>query len=90
MVKVSTLIRKGYLLAGVLMAANMFVVNEVKASSETKNLNNNETTEKKYIIDSDEKSITKDVKIEGEENKKNKVLSTNYYPGRIILTFLGH
>ena len=69
-VKESTLIRKGYLLAGVLMAANMFVVNEVKASSETKNLNNNETTEKKYIIDSDEKSITKDVKIEGEENKK--------------------
>ena len=70
MVKVSTLIRKGYLLAGVLMAANMFVVNEVKASSETKNLNNKEKKKKKYIIDSDEKSITKDVKIEGEENKK--------------------
>ena len=31
MAKVNTLIRKGYLLAGVVMAANMFVVNEVKA-----------------------------------------------------------
>ena len=31
MAKVNTLIRKGYLLAGVMMAANIFVVNEMKA-----------------------------------------------------------
>ena len=43
MAKVSTLIRKGYLFAGVIMAVNMFVVNEVMAmkdiSEETKNKN---------------------------------------------------
>ena len=34
MVKVNALFRKGYLLAGVIMAANMFVMNEVKAMKE--------------------------------------------------------
>ena len=33
MAKVNTLIRKGYLFAGVIMAANMFVVNEMRAST---------------------------------------------------------
>ena len=37
MASVNTLIRKGYLLAGVIMAANMFVVNEVKATDEENN-----------------------------------------------------
>ena len=44
MVKVSTLIRKGYLLAGVIMAANMFVVNEMKASA-----NESESEDNKLI-----------------------------------------
>jgi len=34
MVNMNTLFRKGYLLAGVMMAANMFVVNEMKASKD--------------------------------------------------------
>ena len=42
MVKVSTLIRKGYLLAGVIMAANMFVVNEMKAMKDENNNIDNE------------------------------------------------
>ena len=41
MAKVKTLIRKGYLLAGVIMAANMLVVNEVKAMEDIKNNTNN-------------------------------------------------
>ena len=35
MANMNTLFRKGYLLAGVIMAANMFVVNEVKAMNPT-------------------------------------------------------
>ena len=43
MVKVNTLFKKGYLLAGVVMAANMFVANEVKASAgSSSNLNQQE------------------------------------------------
>ena len=45
MPKVSTLFRKGYLLAGVIMAANMFVVNEMKASENDNSIKG--TTEKK-------------------------------------------
>ena len=37
MVKVNTLIRKGYLLAGVIIAANMFAVNEMKATDDKSN-----------------------------------------------------
>ena len=37
MAKVNTLFRKGYLLAGVIIAVNMFVVNETKASTTFKN-----------------------------------------------------
>ena len=37
MVKVNTFIRKGYLLAGVMMAANMLAVNEMKASANDDN-----------------------------------------------------
>ena len=42
MAKVNTLIRKGYLLAGVVMAANMFVVNEMKAMDPTNIKQNND------------------------------------------------
>ena len=53
MAKVNTLFRKGYLLAGVIMAANMFVVNEVKAMEQIRRRNNpiNEST---IIEDNDE------------------------------------
>ena len=34
MANMNTLFRKGYLLAGVVMAANMFIVNEVRAMEE--------------------------------------------------------
>ena len=45
--KVNTLIRKGYLLAGVIMAANMFTVNEVKAmNSSSSSLNNSNIFQK--------------------------------------------
>jgi len=46
MVKVSTLIRKGYLLAVVIMAANMFVGNEMKATDNRERINMDENTEK--------------------------------------------
>ena len=42
MAKVKTLIRKGYLLAGVIMAANMFVVNEMRATDKNSNFEANE------------------------------------------------
>ena len=46
MAKVNTLFRKGYLLAGVMMAANMLVVNEVKAMiPENENNTNNKTSD---------------------------------------------
>ena len=41
MVNMNTLFRKGYLLAGVMMAANMFVVNEMKATKEDTTLTTN-------------------------------------------------
>ena len=40
MANMNTLFRKGYLLAGVVLAANMFVVNEVKASENNKEKEN--------------------------------------------------
>ena len=40
MANMNTLFRKGYLLAGVVMAANMFAVNEVKASENNKEKEN--------------------------------------------------
>ena len=46
MAKVNMLIKKGYLLAGVIMAANMFIVNEVKATDEENNDNILNTNEK--------------------------------------------
>jgi hypothetical protein len=52
MASVNTLIRKGYLLAGVIMAANMFIVNEVKATddNDNKTLNMDENDKKLPII----------------------------------------
>ena len=78
MVKVSTLIRKGYLLAGVIMAANMFVVNDVKAMNENDKLNqlNQQgqfTTEN--TNNNKEKEEDKKGKISGVQNILNKVLS---------------
>ena len=49
MAKVNTLIRKGYLLAGVMMAANIFVVNEMKA------MENDEKNEEKEEEDKNNK-----------------------------------
>ena len=46
MANINTLFRKGYLLAGVIMAANMFVVNETKASNNRGHINMDENTEK--------------------------------------------
>ena len=53
MANMNALFRKGYLLAGVIMAANMFVVNEVKAMEQIRRRNNpiNEST---IIEDNDE------------------------------------
>ena len=49
MASVNTLIKKGYLLAGVIIAANMFIVNEVRATDNT------EEKEKDDILNTDEK-----------------------------------
>ena len=67
MVKVSTLIRKGYLLAGVLMAANMFVVNEVKASedpSEKKKEEEKDTDSQKDNTEEDNVQTEQKIEIE--------------------------
>ena len=53
----NTLFRKGYLLAGVIMAANMFVVNEVKATEEGKKI---EIADEKEIEEEQEKSGAQD------------------------------
>ena len=55
----NTLFRKGYLLAGVLMAANMFVVNEVKAMEQVRRRNNNPINESTIIEDNDENASWK-------------------------------
>ena len=56
MAKVNTLFRKGYLLAGVIIAANMFVGNEVRAMIPT-NMTaiKNDIKENKYNNDNGEK-----------------------------------
>ena len=51
MAKVSTLIRKGYLLAGVVMAANMFAVNEVKAVDKINEEKENEKNTFTQVLD---------------------------------------
>ena len=67
MVKVNTLFRKGYLLAGVLMAANMFVVNEVKASedpSEKKKEEEKDTDSQKDNTEEDNVQTEQKIEIE--------------------------
>ena len=69
MVKVSTLIRKGYLLEGEIMAANMFVVNEMKAMKEENN--NIVKKEEEINIEKKEEEINK-LKQKIEDLKKQK------------------
>ena len=52
-VNMNTLFRKVYLLAGVMMAANMFVVNEVRAMDQLENDVNSETEEERKKIEED-------------------------------------
>ena len=61
MASVSTLIRKGYLLAGVMMAANMFVVNEVRAMEENQ--------EKKDMLETNNPEIKNEQNINKNENE---------------------
>ena len=55
MAKMNTLFRKWYLLAGVIIAANMFVVNEVKAMNKEE-LTNNDPTQQEHEDGKQEKS----------------------------------
>ena len=49
MANMNTFFKKGYLLAGVVMAANMFAVNEIKASSPNPSVNvNQQSLEQQY------------------------------------------
>ena len=82
MANMNILFRKGYLLAGVMMAANMFVVNEVRAMDQLENDVNSETEEERKKIEEDKnnKKIFSPIKIQLEI----------FYFGRIILTFLAH
>ena len=49
MANMNVLFKKGYILAGVIMAANMFAVNEIKASSSNPSINvNQQTLEQQY------------------------------------------
>ena len=80
----NTLFGKVYLLAGVMMAANMFVVNEVRATDETH--------EKKKLNEEERKK-----KKENNNNKKNflpkmvlKIQLCIFYFGRIMLTLFSH
>ena len=61
----NTLFRKGYLLAGVMMAANMFVVNEVKA------MNNKENN-----MDTEEEEIKYNIEYQGTENEEHSLNNT--------------
>jgi len=80
MANMNTLFRKGYLLAGVLMAANMFAVNEIKASSpglsfDLNRLENQQNPQEQNPLFTGKK--------EGEDNKKqsslDKLLSWENY-----------
>jgi len=72
----NTLFKKGYLLAGVMMAANMFVVNEVKASEDGQIEQKKEETKEGEIETKLEiKDFTKqENNEEGEANKKQSPL----------------
>ena len=71
MAKVNTLIRKGYLFAGVIMAVNMFVVNEVKAmkniSEKTKDANPMSMESGNNSIPISDKKNEKYIKLQEEE-----------------------
>ena len=77
MANMNTLFRKGYLLAGVVMAANMFVVNEVRAMK----TNDNEKGKKVDLINKKKKGKKKGKK-SGEQGFFDKVL---YYEHTINL-----
>ena len=68
MVNMNTLFRKGYLLAGVIMAANMFVVNEVKAM---KLSNNHQKANPTYTDDNE------DIEEQTKDQKKKKRVVRN-------------
>ena len=72
----NTLFKKGYLLAGVMMAANMFVVNEVKASEDGQiDQKKEETKEGEIETKLEIKDFTKqENNEEGEANKKQSPL----------------
>ena len=73
-IKIPTLIRKGYLLAGVVMAANMFVVNEVKAMKDE-----NKKEEKK---DTDSPDLIKDNTEENNVQTEQKIeIENSFYIG---------
>ena len=59
MANMNALFRKGYLFAGAIMAANMFVVNEVKAMQQVRRRNNNPINESTIIEDNDENASWK-------------------------------
>jgi len=85
MSNINTLFRKGYLLAGVLMAANMLAVNEVKASAEEDNrislsekimiptnneINNDNNIKKNNETEVNDKKKEEEKKGEGDHKKK--------------------
>ena len=58
MTKVNTLIRKGYLFAGVIMAVNMFVVNEMKSSTTINNFGSGQPPQTMPEVDSNKNSAS--------------------------------
>ena len=92
MANMNTLIRKGYLLAGVIMAANMFIVNEVRA------MDDNEETEEKQKKSDDlnkEKEQDNDKKkieesgSEGKGSATQAVTLATLLEKKVFINFLG-
>ena len=70
MANMNTLFRKGYLLAVVIMAANIFIVNEMKASD----IENGDTNKKEELLEIEEREkIIKGLRKKPEETNENKV-----------------
>ena len=93
MANMNTLFRKGYLLAGVIMAANMLFVNEMKASAKEDNEENNDIkkdTDSQALIEdnTEENNVQTEQKVEIE--KSNILAHANildfFFNGKTLLT----
>ena len=87
MANINTLFKKGYLLAGVVMAANMFVVNEVKAMDGEKHIDEEENNGKKDEASNDKCTKTILYKISDKIHIQNFIGFVESFIGTLALSY---